>query len=287
MHVTIISNPPLDFNASTKMTYPVADAMAAAGWSVDVEPTSAFTSMATAEGVRVECRGKPLVSDVVFVRSIHEAALAASLEAAGYPVVNGTHPAAVAADKWATTLVLARCGVAQVPTTLLQAGTVLAPAQTTRVVKTLFGSSGVGVHRVPAQCALLPGAEPLLVQPFVPFTGDWRVLVADDTAVAWAVRTPAEGEWRSNLRLGSTWEARAIPEPVAELAIAAVAALGLDYGGVDVLTTDDGAWVLEVNANPGWRGVFPLWGDDLHELYQKAVHRCLRRYGATASQVRS
>jgi D-alanine-D-alanine ligase-like ATP-grasp enzyme len=45
----------------------------------------------------------------------------------------------------------------------------------------------------------------------------------------------------------------------------AVAALGLDFGAVDILATDDQCWVLEVNAAPGVGGTMPqLYADTFH-----------------------
>ena len=88
-----------------------------------------------------------------------------------------------------------------------------------------------------------------LVQELVPPAGrDLRVLVAGGRAIGAAVRVAAPGEWRTNVSLGGT-KARAEAGPAAEaLALAAAAALGCDLAAVDLLPTDEGPVVLEVNA---------------------------------------
>lgn len=54
------------------------------------------------------------------------------------------------------------------------------------------------------------------------------------------------------------------PDSVQQMAIKAVAALGLDFGGLDVITRDEKAWVLEVNTAPGLEGT-------TLERYAKAI----------------
>lgn len=57
---------------------------------------------------------------------------------------------------------------------------------------------------------------------------------------------------------------------VRKAAKAAVAALGLDFGAVDILATDDDCWVLEVNAAPGLGGTMPkLYAETFKKWYEE------------------
>jgi glutathione synthase/RimK-type ligase-like ATP-grasp enzyme len=50
----------------------------------------------------------------------------------------------------------------------------------------------------------------------------------------------------------------------------AVAALGLDFGAVDILATDDTCWVLEVNAAPGLGGTMPrVWAETFTKWFKE------------------
>jgi RimK family alpha-L-glutamate ligase len=88
-----------------------------------------------------------------------------------------------------------------------------------------------------------------LVQELVPPRHhDLRLLVADGRVVGASRRIAAKGEWRTNVTLGGTLEP-VDPDPAAcRLGLAAVAAIGADFVGVDLLPAPDGGHiVLELN----------------------------------------
>lgn len=93
------------------------------------------------------------------------------------------------------------------------------------------------------------GGTPLLVQELVGEVGrDRRIVVCGGVVVAAIERIARPGEWRSNLSQGAQPRAVAVTAPEAAAAVAAVDGLGLDLGAVDVLSTDAGPVVLEVNS---------------------------------------
>jgi ribosomal protein S6--L-glutamate ligase len=68
-------------------------------------------------------------------------------------------------------------------------------------------------------------------------------------------RTAKEGEFRSNLHRGGTAELIKLSRRERETAVRAAAELGLTVCGVDLLPSDRGPLVLEVNSSPGLEGI--------------------------------
>jgi ribosomal protein S6--L-glutamate ligase len=96
-----------------------------------------------------------------------------------------------------------------------------------------------------------------LVQNFVAEAGgtDLRCFVVGDKVVASIQRIARPGEFRANLHRGG----RAVPVKITpqerEMALRAARIIGLNVAGVDLLRTEQGPMVLEVNASPGLEGV--------------------------------
>jgi tetrahydromethanopterin:alpha-L-glutamate ligase len=98
-----------------------------------------------------------------------------------------------------------------------------------------------------------------IVQELVPPLGiDLRVIVAGGSVVGAASRTAAPGEWRTNVAVGGTPSSADPPSDACELALAATAALGIDFAGVDLLPLGSGWIVLEVNGAVDVRPVYSL-----------------------------
>jgi ribosomal protein S6--L-glutamate ligase len=84
---------------------------------------------------------------------------------------------------------------------------------------------------------------------------DIRALVVGDKVVA-SMRRKARGrEFRSNYHLNGTVEKVDLPEDFEEVARRAARVLGLHIAGVDLLESDQGPLVLEVNSSPGLEGI--------------------------------
>jgi glutathione synthase/RimK-type ligase-like ATP-grasp enzyme len=68
--------------------------------------------------------------------------------------------------------------------------------------------------------------------------------------------TRRAGNWITNVHQGGAPSAHEPSEEMVQLSCAALAAVGADYGGIDLIRTpDDRLMVLEVNSNPSWRGL--------------------------------
>ncbi|MCA8878365.1 MAG: 30S ribosomal protein S6--L-glutamate ligase [Rhodobacteraceae bacterium] len=96
-----------------------------------------------------------------------------------------------------------------------------------------------------------------LVQHFVKEAAgeDIRCLVVGGRVVAAMKRSAAEGDFRSNLHLGGQAVAVRITREERDTASRAARAFRLNLAGVDLLRSDSGPKVLEVNSSPGLEGI--------------------------------
>jgi ribosomal protein S6--L-glutamate ligase len=132
------------------------------------------------------------------------------------------------------------------------------------VIKLLEGTQGIGVVLAETQQAAKSVIEAfrgldanILVQEFIKEAGgmDLRCFVIGDKVVAAMKRQGAPGEFRSNLhRGGSADKVRLTPEE-RSTAIRAAKAMGLRVAGVDLLRSNHGPVVMEVNSSPGLEGI--------------------------------
>ncbi|MCA8941275.1 MAG: 30S ribosomal protein S6--L-glutamate ligase [Planctomycetes bacterium] len=140
------------------------------------------------------------------------------------------------------------------------------------VVKLLEGTQGIGV----VLCETHKAAESvieafrgldanILVQEFISEARgeDIRAFVVGDRVVASMKRTAAAGEFRSNLhRGGSASPVKLTPEERAT-AVVAAKTMGLKVAGVDLLRSNRGTLVMEVNSSPGLEGIEAATGVDV------------------------
>jgi ribosomal protein S6--L-glutamate ligase len=132
------------------------------------------------------------------------------------------------------------------------------------VVKLLEGTQGMGVVLAETKKAAesVIGAfmqldANILVQEFIKEAGgsDIRAFVVGNRVVAAMERTAAPGEFRSNVhRGGQAVRAKLTPEERAT-AKRAAKILGLTIAGVDLMRSNHGPVVLEVNSSPGLEGI--------------------------------
>jgi len=140
------------------------------------------------------------------------------------------------------------------------------------IIKILEGTQGVGV--ILAETTKVAEAiietlqfarQNVLVQRFVKESKgrDIRALVVGDTVVA-AMRRIAQGdEFRSNVHRGGRAEAVDLEPRFAETAVRAAQIMGLRVAGVDMLESDEGPQLMEVNSSPGLEGIEGATGLDV------------------------
>ena len=132
------------------------------------------------------------------------------------------------------------------------------------VIKLLEGTQGIGVVLAETKKAAESVIEAfmglkanILIQEFIKEAGgaDIRCLVVGGKVVAAMKRQGKEGEFRSNLhRGGSATVVRLTPEERSTAARAA-SIMGLNLCGVDILRSNHGPVVMEVNSSPGLEGI--------------------------------
>jgi len=140
------------------------------------------------------------------------------------------------------------------------------------IIKLLEGTQGVGVvlaeTRKAAESVIAAFRQldaNILVQEFIKEAGgdDLRVFVIGGKVVAAMIRHAAPGEFRSNLHRGGTAEAVKLTAAEKRTAVRAAKALGLHVAGVDMLRSNRGPVVLEVNSSPGLEGIEAASGVDV------------------------
>lgn len=199
----------------------------------------------------------------------------------GTPVINSPRSLEVAIDKYLSLARMAEAGIPVPRTIVAQDAAGIEHAWNAlggdAVVKPIFGSRGRGIERLTSREQLAPYLEaarrpapgaafPTAVcylQEFVRHPGwDVRVLLVGDRA--FAMRRVSSEDWRLNVSRGARAEPFLPPADWVDLARRAAAAVGAELAGVDLLPMPDGrAFVVEVNAVPGWRGLEGAVGEDI------------------------
>jgi ribosomal protein S6--L-glutamate ligase len=132
------------------------------------------------------------------------------------------------------------------------------------VIKLLEGTQGVGVvlaETGKAAESVIDAFKGLnaniLVQEFIKEAegADIRCIVIGGKVIASMKRQAAKGEFRSNLHRGGTAEAVRISPEERAVATGAAKAMGLNVAGVDLLRSNHGPVVMEVNSSPGLEGI--------------------------------
>jgi ribosomal protein S6--L-glutamate ligase len=140
------------------------------------------------------------------------------------------------------------------------------------VVKLLEGTQGIGVVLTETQKAAESVIEAfmglkanILAQEFIKEAGgaDIRCFVIGDKVVAAIKRQGKEGEFRSNLHRGGTASLIRITPEERSTAVRAAQTMGLNVAGVDILRSNHGPVVMEVNSSPGLGGIETATGKDV------------------------
>jgi ribosomal protein S6--L-glutamate ligase len=152
------------------------------------------------------------------------------------------------------------------------------------ILKLLHGTQGVGVMLAETEKSaeailetLSLAQKEVIIQKFVAEAKgcDIRAFVVGDRVVA-AMRRKAQGnEFRSNVHRGGTTEKIVLSAEVENIAVRAAHILGLRVAGVDILESNDGPKVMEVNASPGLEGIETTTGVDIAgEIIQYLEEQC-------------
>lgn len=150
------------------------------------------------------------------------------------------------------------------------------------IIKLLEGTQGIGVILAETKKAAESVIEAfnnlqarVIVQEFIKEAGgaDIRAFVVDGHVVGAMKRQGAEGEFRSNLHRGGNATVIQLSDAEEIAAIKAAKAMGLGIAGVDMLQSDRGPLILEVNSSPGLEGIEAATGKDIAETIIKYIER--------------
>ena len=140
------------------------------------------------------------------------------------------------------------------------------------VIKLLQGTQGIGVVLAETKKAAETVIESflglnisVLVQEFIGEAGgsDIRCFVIGYKVVAAMKRQGAEGEFRSNIHRGGSASLVRITPEERSTAVRAAKTMGLNVCGVDILRSNHGPVVMEVNSSPGLEGIENATGKDV------------------------
>ena len=132
------------------------------------------------------------------------------------------------------------------------------------VIKLLEGTQGIGVilaetrNSAKSVIEAFLGVEVnILVQEFIKEAkgADVRAFIVDGQIVGAMKRQGAEGDFRSNLHRGGVASVIELTPQEKATAIKAAKKLGLAIAGVDMLRSERGPLVMEVNSSPGLEGI--------------------------------
>jgi ribosomal protein S6--L-glutamate ligase len=222
-------------------------------------------------------------SDVCFLRSFgpgtceqatRRISMIEHMELSGIRVVNPCYAFRRARDKYATQYMLARAGlpIAETYTTEdTENAYEWSRELGTSVYKPILGSMGKGSLKFDdpdlaynAWRMLSRLGQPLIVQEYLHNPGrDIRVFVVGGEVVGSAYKYGAPGEWKTNVARGGRMVDEHVPDEILELGVKAAGAIGLDYAGVDVIESERGPVILEVNGSPGWQALKVATGVDV------------------------
>jgi len=152
------------------------------------------------------------------------------------------------------------------------------------VIKLLEGTQGKGVvlaENSKAAESVINAFKSLkaniLVQEFIKEAAgkDIRCFVIDGKVVASMQREAVKGEFRANLHQGGKATVIKITAEEKKLAVKAAKVLGLHIAGVDIIRSNRGPLVLEVNSSPGLEGIEKATGKDIAAMMITAIERQL------------
>lgn len=129
------------------------------------------------------------------------------------------------------------------------------------VLKPIFGSRGMGSTRVtdPDVAERLFRAivfyhGVLYLQKFIPHgVSDLRAFVVGKKVIAAMHRVAAN--WKTNVSLGAKPVPFSPTNEIEHLAVETADVIGCKIAGVDILESEDGPMIIELNSQPGWRGL--------------------------------
>jgi ribosomal protein S6--L-glutamate ligase len=150
------------------------------------------------------------------------------------------------------------------------------------VIKILEGTQGIGVVLAETQQAAISVIEAFLdlqahimVQEYIKEAkaADIRCFVVNGKVIAAMERQAKLGEFRSNIHRGGTTRLAKLTAEERETAVRAAKVIGLNIAGVDLLRSNRGPLVMEVNSSPGLEGIEKSTQKNVAEIIIKSIEK--------------
>lgn len=150
------------------------------------------------------------------------------------------------------------------------------------VIKLLEGTQGIGVVLAETLNAAESVIEAfrglktnILVQEFIKEADakDVRCFVVGKRVIAAMMRVGKEGDFRSNIHRGGTVQKVNITPEERSTAVRAARIMGLNVAGVDILRSNHGPVVMEVNSSPGLQGIETATGKDVAAMIIQFIEK--------------
>ena len=150
------------------------------------------------------------------------------------------------------------------------------------VIKLLEGTQGIGVVLAETRTAaksVIQGfmglSANILVQEYIKEAGgsDLRCFVVGGKVIAAMQRTAPDGDFRSNLHRGGTATLVKLTAQERRTAVNAAKIMGLNVCGVDLLRSNRGPLVMEVNSSPGLGGIEAATNKDVADIIIEFIEK--------------
>ena len=286
MKIGILSRGPQ--NHSTRS---LSEAAFKAGHTAEILDPFGFYLHIGNDNSRITYQGRPAEDFDVLIPRLSRTTVrygeevVAHFEWIGTSVVNRARSIAAARHKFHSLRILAQHGLPIPPSLTVGSAAFLEGAVAEMgnypfILKPFHGTHGTGVMLLDTPTSLTSAVDALcdlhedyIIQPFIAEAGgvDIRVLVVGGKAVAAMKRSAPVGEFRANVHRGASGEAVSLPNTYTDVAIRATAALELEIAGVDLLQTNAGPVVLEVNPSPGFEELESVTGIDIADAIVEFV----------------
>jgi len=185
-----------------------------------------------------------------------------AMEELGIKLINSRESLEIASDKFLSSIFLKNHNIptpdtiiCEDPNDALEGFTELGEDV---ILKPLYGSKGIGITRLNDKAfaenviyTLGELNEVFYLQEFVEHNNrDIRILVLGDKAIAGMYRV--SDNWKTNIYAGASMEPIELTTELKNLSIRAAKAVKTEIAGVDIIESDKGFQVLEVNSIPGF-----------------------------------
>ncbi len=183
----------------------------------------------------------------------------------GLPIINQPSAIEKAADKYYTLSIFEESGL-PVPKTIAtrnveEALMAFKSFGEEAIIKPLFGSKGIGTARISdidvaerVFRTLKFYRQVIYVQEFIPNqNSDIRAFVIGDKVIASMRRI--SNSWKTNISKGGHPTKLEVRKDIEDLSVKAAKVIGCEVAGVDLIETEKGLVIIEINSQPGWRGL--------------------------------